>query len=227
MRIRDAKGRMDGNSGYTRALGNEELGKLISRDQSTVISNGTELERIVISLTNVIEDLEEFIERVTDGQQMDGVYLCQKKTIKASCYAIAGKEPDLLIFVVERRRVCKVIELKDGDVFDTKKASGERQHLEEFAREFGAQIPFVTEFYVCSFNQESKEAIQVGFKHKFEIEHIMTGMELCELLDIDYDAINAQRRADMADNFDYFIKELLRIPEAREKILEELNQQRE
>lgn len=39
MKIKNAKGRRDGNSGYTRTLGNEKLGQLISRVQATVISN--------------------------------------------------------------------------------------------------------------------------------------------------------------------------------------------
>ena len=43
-RLRDAKGRTDGKSGYSRVLGDEELGNLISRVQGTVISAGTELD---------------------------------------------------------------------------------------------------------------------------------------------------------------------------------------
>lgn len=221
-KIVDARGREDGSSGYTRVLGCDELGRLISRVQSTVISNGTELERIIVSLTNTINDLEEFIDSVTDGIQEDGVYLCQKKILKKSKYAIAGIEPDLLIFVVERRRVCKVIELKDGDNFDTKKSASEREHLEQFATSFGAQIPFVTEFYICSFNQDNKELIQAGFKNKFEIEHIMTGEELCDVLHIDYQNIIDRRKTDMIENFNYFIDELLNIPQVREKIIEKL-----
>ena len=220
MKIRDAKGRIDGGSGYTRVLGNAELGQLISRVQSTVISNGNELERIIVSLTNTIQDLESFIDNVTDGAQDNGVYLCQKKVLKKSRYAITGIEPDLLIFEVERRRVCKVIELKDGDNFDTKKSASEREHLEQFATLFGAQIPFVTEFYICSFNQDNKELIQIGFKNKFELEHIMTGRELCDILHISYDDIVNSRHEDMRDNFDYFISELISIPDVRNRIIE-------
>lgn len=221
-KIRNAEGRQDGGSGYTRVLGCGELGQLISRVQSTVISNGTELERIIVSMTETITDLEKFIDDTTDGLQEDGVFLCQKKILKKSRYAIAGIEPDLLIFVVERRRICKVIELKDGDNFDTKKSASEREHLERFATEFGAQIPFVTEFFICSFNQEDKEQIQIGFKNKFELEHIMTGRELCEVLHISYNEIIDRRKADIIDNFDYFISELVQIPEVRAKVEEKL-----
>lgn len=220
MKIRDARGRTDGNSGYTRALGNDELGRLVSRVQSTVISNGTELERIIVSLTNPIHDLDLFINNVTDGEQENGVYLCQKKVLKKSSYAIRDIEPDLLIFIVDRHRICKVIELKDGDNFDTKKSESEKDHLEQFARLFGSRIPFVTEYYICSFNQENKEMIYTGFKGRFDLEHIMTGRELCEILHIDYDEIVSSRNEDMRDNFDYFINELVNIPEVREKIEE-------
>lgn len=223
MKIKDAQGRTDGGSGYTRVFGNDKLGKLVSKVQSTVISNGTELERIIVSMTNCIEDLEQFINDVTYGTQADGVYLCKKTVIKKSKYAIDGIEPDLLIFVLEQKRICKVIELKDGDQFDTKKSAGEREHLQEFATQFGAQIPFVTEFYICSFNQQDKESIRNGFKGKFEMEHIMTGKELCDVLKISYEEIIAGRKKDEEENLEYFITELLRIEEVRQRIIEKLS----
>lgn len=223
MKIADAKGRKDGGSGYTRVLGNEELGQLISRVQATVISNGTELERIIVSQTNTIVDLEQFIDDVTEGIQEDGVYLCQKKTLKKSKYAIPGIEPDLLVFIIEKKRICKVIELKDGDNFDTKKSDSEREHLEQFATLFGAKIPFVTEFYICSFNQEDKQHIKEGFKNRFEIDNIMTGKELCKTLRIDYDAIINQRKIDMIENLNYFIDELLNIEEIKDLILKKIS----
>jgi len=222
MRIRNAKGRQDGGSGYTRVLGNNELGKLISRVQSTVISNDTELERMIVERTNTINSLENFINDVTDGTQDDGVYLCQKKTLIKSKYAIKGIEPDLLIFIVERKRVCKVIELKDGDNFDAKKAQSEREHLEQFAIHFGAKIPFVTEFYICCFNQSDKDIIREGFKNKFEPEHIMNGEELCSILRSDYNEIVQIRKNDADDNLEYFLDELLKIDEIRYRIQDKL-----
>ena len=46
--IENAKGRKDG--GYVRLLGDKELGLLISRVHSAVISAGTELEKIIKKL---------------------------------------------------------------------------------------------------------------------------------------------------------------------------------
>ena len=226
MKIRDAKGRIDGNSGYTRTLGNEKLGKLISKVQATVISNGTELERLIIKRCKNIENLEEFIEKATISTIENGTYLCTKKIFKkAEKYAknLQGIEPDLLIFIVEKNRVCKVIELKDGDAFDTKKSLVEKQQLEKFSIKFGAKIPVVTEYYICSFNQENKDTIKVGFKGIFEKENIMTGKELCEVLNINYDEIIKIRKNDMEDNFEYFIDELIKIPEVIKKLKEKIN----
>ena len=96
MRIRNARGRTDGNSGYTRVLGNDRLGQLMSRVQATVIANGNELEKMIVERSNTIENLEKFIDDVTEGNINDGVYLCRKKEIKSSTrYAVNGiKEPE-------------------------------------------------------------------------------------------------------------------------------------
>ena len=55
---------------------------------------------------------------------------CSKKCLKNSSIKIQDQdeknrkryiEPDFIIFIVQSRRICKIIELKDGDNFDTKK----------------------------------------------------------------------------------------------------------
>ena len=231
--IRNAKGRKDGNSGYTRALGNEQLGALISKVQATVISNGTELERMIQARSNLIPDLNRFIDLATDGNISDGVYLCNKNAYKASRFVVTdagGKKilPDMLVFIVERRRVCKVIELKDGDAFDTKKSAGEKSHLELFIQKFGMQIPFVAEYYICCFNQDDKEVIYAGFKGDFDYNNILTGRELCNILNISYDEIVELRKKDAEENFNYFIDKLLENLEVKRIILERLlNEARE
>lgn len=225
-KIKDARGRTDGNSGYTRVIGNEALGRLLSRVQATVISNGNELERLIVERSNMIDNLDSFIARATIGEIDNGVYLCLKKTFKKSDrYAppLKGIEPDMLIFIIESHRICKIIELKDGDAFDTKKSQGEKEHLERFSMQFGAKIPFVTDYYICSFNQEDKDVILSGFKGVFSKEHIMTGRELCTLLGIDYEYIRELRRRDMEDNLDYFLSELLAIEEIRDIIQNKIN----
>lgn len=223
MRIENAKGRAV-NSGYQRLFANEKLGALFSKAQATVIANGNELERIILSKSVQILDLEKFIDDVTDGGVKNGVFVCAKRVIKKSKYAIDGIEPDLLIFIVQKRRVCKVIELKDGDSFDTKKSSGERENLEKFSTEFGAKIPFVAEYFICCFNQLDKEAIRTGFKERFDLAHIMNGKELCDILGINYEQIVEERLRDSRQNFEYFLNELIKIEEVKAYLAPNFNE---
>ncbi|MBR0294814.1 MAG: restriction endonuclease [Bacilli bacterium] len=152
-----------------------------------------------------------------------GTYVCTKRILKKSSYKLDGNEPDLLVFVVQQKRVCKIIELKDGDSFDTKKAWGEQEHLERFNLHIGAKIPFVSDYYVCCFNQTNKEEIVKGFKNAFEIEHVMTGKELCEILGISYDEIIEERKKDAKANMEYFYQQLMSIPAIKEMMEDEKN----
>lgn len=43
----------------------------------------------------------------------------------------------------------------------------------------------------------------------------MTGSELCEILNIDYNELRSIRKADMSDNLEYFIEQLIEIPEIK------------
>ncbi|RKO64671.1 restriction endonuclease [Campylobacter sp. P255] len=210
-----------GVSGYTRAVGNDELGQLLSRVQACVISNGNELEKLLIDRCSTIDNIDIFIKKVTTSNINQGTFLCTKKILKKTQDykdVIKGIEPDMIIFIVSNYRLCKIIELKDGDTFDTKKVKGEKANLVTFSEKFGAKIPFSTDYYVCCFNQNNKEIIREGMKNEFDLEHIMTGKELCQLLNIDYQEIINIRKNDMEENFNYFIEELLKIPEVLEKI---------
>lgn len=216
----------NGVSGYTRVVGNDELGQLLSKVQACVISNGNELEKLLTNRCSVIENIDNFIEDVEKNNTEQGTFLCTKRTLKQTQKyekAIKGIGPDMIIFIVSDFRVCKIIELKDGDMFDTKKVKGEKASLMAFTEKFGAKIPFSTDYYVCCFNQNDKKVIKEGMKNEFELEHIMTGEELCQLLDIKHQEIVNIRKKDMEDNFNYFIEELLKIPEAFKRIKQTLS----
>ncbi len=228
MKISDMAGRKDGNSGYSRVFNCTELGILLSKVQATVISNGSELERLILKRTNNIKDLDEFINQAADGNVDDGVFVCTKKILKKSSYTVKdpisqkGIEPDLLVFQVQQKRVCKVIELKDGDAFDTKKTQGEREHLERFSKEFGSRIPFITEFYICCFNQNDKNVIREGMKHVFSDNEILTGEEFCDILRLNYEEIVNERLNDAHENLNYFLDELIKIPVIQELLKKKL-----
>ena len=210
MKIRNMKPRSS-SGGYERVFNNKELGDLLTKIQATVISNGSELERLILEKCTCIDNLDVFINDVTDNKINSGIFVSQKKITKKSKLTIRDIEPDLLIFIVQNRRICKIIELKDGEMFDTKKSKAEKTNLITFTEKFGAKIPFVTDYYICCFNQTNKEIIYNGFKGEFEIDHILTGEELCNILQISYKEIIEKRKSDAEDNLNYFVEEIKKI----------------
>lgn len=214
-------GRRDGS--YARLFDHPDIGALVSQVHATSIRAGTELEHIIRRESEAngtaIRDLDEFL---SNGGH--GVFLAGKPAIKASTRInFPSAEPDYLVFIIDAsRRECHVLELKDGDQFDTKKSSGEVNNLLAFSTNVGSGIPYATSIKVCSFNQNDKQAIVVGFKQTVDASMVWTGREFCALLGFDYDAIVAERTADAADNRRFLIQQLLSIPALRDIALGEL-----
>ena len=217
--IENAKGRRTNQSpsGYTRLFGIASLGNLMSRIQGTVISSGTELEKLIWERVQQIIDLDDFISTALN-RPMVGIWVARKQQIKNSKSIRSKYEPDFLAFN-PNNRICYVVELKDGDQFDTKKSSGEYSALHNFNNDISQAIPFSTHIYICSFNSATKKEVYDGFKHKFPIEETLTGQELCNLLDIDYDDIIKFRTNNQQTNLEYFIKELLKIDTIKDIIV--------
>lgn len=216
-KISGSKGRPDENSGYARLFGNQQLGQLLSRVQATVIRTGNELEKLIESETS--DELKATLEEILIGQKsISNIQVVFQAKMPPQVNA-RGEKADIVVFDhVEKR--AKIIELKDGDTFDTKKASGELASMEIFAKWLSARKDYKTTFYFCSFNQTNKEAIVHGAKGRFDVSHAMTGQELCDLLNIDYDALRIKRQQEQPENLRYFISELLHINEVRQIINE-------
>ena len=217
-RLRNARPK-NVSGAYDRIFDNAELGALASKIQSAVISSGNELERLISNKVQNIPDLDRFL---TQEIMSDGVFLVRKKEMK-KCKTLdfAGAEPDFMVFKRrERIQTCHVIELKDGHVFDTKKASAERQAMHGFIERNAPHIQYRFQAHFCAFNQENKHSIWGGFKRKITLSEAMTGREFCELLEIDYDKIIAERRKDGPDNIEFFLSELVRIEVVRPRLLE-------
>lgn len=213
-------GRRDG--AYARMFDDADIGALISRIHATSIRAGSELEHIIqreaATSNALILDLDKFL-----ANGVDGVFIAGKQTIRQSQRInFPGAEPDYLVFVRNGvKRLCYVVELKDGDQFDTKKSSGEVASLTNFSTSVGSTLPYETAIRICSFNQGDKEAIVAGFKRTVDESLVWTGSEFCELLGLDYDAIVAERRADAEANRRFFVQELCQIPSVR-SVLREL-----
>ncbi len=219
-KIRNSKPKKT-SGGYERLLGNKELASIFTKAQSTVISNGTELEKIIAQRARKIENLDEFMDSVNSGKMEYGVFLCTKKVVKKSKYEYKEKEPDFLIFSIKPEgKVAHVVELKDGDTFDTKKSLSEMESLREFKLNLGSKIEFRVDYKICAFNQLDKEEIVSGFKNKFSIDDVWTGKEFCDVLGIDYDEIINQRQDDTIDNYSYVIDALAKNEDIRNRVLE-------
>ena len=151
----------------------------------------------------------------------DGVYLATKKQVRQCILLKEARdyEPDLLLF--KRRsdhQSCYVIELKDGHVFDTKKSAAEAYRLHRFIEKAGYKIPYTLHGFICCFNQNVKEDIAKGLKSKFSLEQIITGAELCKLLEINYQEIVNERAEHQSKNVTYFLKELIKIDEIKRRL---------
>ncbi len=199
---------------YIRLFGDPDLGRLISRVHGAVIASGSELEKMISTRVKTIDDLDTFL---CQEIMPEGVFLATKKMVK-KCRAFTHRnsEPDFVLF---RRRggkqSCHLIELKDGHVFDTKKAQAERTAIHDFASRNGQHIHYKIQTHFCAFNQERRQDIVAGFKNRIHVDEAMTGREFCALLEIDYDEIVTMRQRDQAANRDYFLKELAAIPSMR------------
>ena len=208
-KIEDISGRESGG-GYERLFNNQALGHLISRVHGATCRAGIELERIIAKKCTSIPNIDTFLSKEI---MPEGVFLAPKRTSKQSkTLTFESGVPDFVVF--KRRsdnQSCHIIELKDGDAFDTKKAQSENEVLKYFVGEKGCKLRYTVSAHICCFNQSSKEAIVKGFKDKTSKEVAMTGRELCDLLEIDYEGITQLRKKDAEENLEYFVRELLKI----------------
>ena len=207
--IRNAKGRKVG-SGYSRLFGDNSIGHLISRVQGAVIASGTELERLIKRKVTLIDDLDSFLQQEI---MQEGILVADKdKVKKCNTLDFAGAEPDFIIFKRKQgKQQCHLVELKDGDSFDTKKAAAEHSSMHSFIAKNAQHLQYIVRAHFCCFNQDNKQAIIDGFKKKIAPEEAMTGREFCQLLEIDYDEIVENRSMQSPDNLDYFLSELVKI----------------
>lgn len=203
-------------------FGVPELGALISQVHSTSISAGRELERIILERSRTIPDLDAFLAQDIIAV---GVSVASKEAIK-KCEAIdyPDAEPDFMIFRREgAMQECLVLELKDGDAFDTKKAAGERANLHKFIQYLGTRITWTVDMRFCCFNQSDKDKIRAGFKNKISEAQAMTGSELCDLLNLDYTEIVREREKDQPENLTVFVEKLLGIEAVKSEIVKSGN----
>ena len=240
-KISESKGRPDENSGYVRVVGSVALGKLLSRVQATVIRNGNELENLLKSnspyfvankelntlssdpiaseVARVADVLDDRVEATAQPVQVFFKYKLERPNEKAIVSDV--------IVVDNKSRTVYAIELKDGDTFDTKKASGELASLEVLSSTLAERLGYTAKLKFCAFNQSDKNAIVVGAKGRFTADNAMTGAELCQLIGVDYDQVRKSRKEDEMEKFSFLLREMLDIFQVRAEILSLLEETKE
>lgn len=216
LRIEHSKeGRKDG--GYTRVLGNEDLGALISRLQSTVISSGNALEAFIYQ---EIISQDKFIKTISNLTTLDseinsGINLLSIDHLKEKDFLPKKnnslKKQDFYI-VDYSNNIFYLVELKEGDTFDTKKSSGEWSALNIAEQFYSSRLSNfnIVKIFV-SFTSITKQQVFIGAKKIIPLENCMTGHEFCDLLGISFNKIMSEKVNAAKENFDFFKKEILNI----------------
>ena len=183
--IEKAKGRLENQapSGYTRLFGSASLGNLMSRVQGAVIASGNELEDLIWERVNRIDDLDAFLAGTIHSTD-DRLHVARKGQIKKSRTINSKYEPDFVAFNPYTRH-CYIIEVKDGDHFDTKKSNSEHVTLHNFTNDISQALAYATSIHLCCFNVRTRDEIFRGLKGKFSHDEVLTGKELCDLFGID------------------------------------------
>jgi len=203
--IKDSKGRKKNEtpSGYERLLGSKELGQLISKLHATVISTGNELEQ---TIANKIKNSQGIA--IADLNKFDRVF-------KEAKIDSSGKKHDVDVdCVISRNGKIQLIEIKDGDTFDTKKVAGEVESL-GLAEDYLHQIKKIDKSKIskhfCSFNATSHDQIKKGAKSLLGNCNPMTGKELCEELGVNFEDIVEERKSQQKENKAFFFDEVEKI----------------
>lgn len=217
-KIRDATPK-DAPEAYIRLLGDENIAKLLQRSQSTIISNGSELEKILLShaanTATIIGkgELDEFLEKCQEHDIPNGCYVATKQAVKNSQIAVPKHEADFTIFLLtDKKQHCYIVEMKDGNNFDTKKAPSEVETLIKCQNAISSKIPFSTSIHICCFNQSNKDLIVSGFKNAITKDQAMTGEEFCQIIGINYKNIVQYRMEDAKDNLAYYLEQSTKAP---------------
>lgn len=188
---------------YGRLFDDEKIGLVMSDVQSTAIRNGNELEKLIERYSNPLtnSDTCNLINEIKSGTIQNGTYLLSKDSYRGMAIAIPNHEPDYIVVRANDTNIeIVVVEMKDGDDFDTKKSNAELETLTACKDFIESNFAISTDYALCCFNQKSSQNIVRGLKNRFDEAHVMTGNEFCELVGIEYETILNDRKSDANDN---------------------------
>ena len=205
---------------YASIIGDEAIASVMTRIQSTAISCGRELEKIVTDLLgrkyNVINDITQ--DQIEHMKSSDWV-ITPGTLRKSKMFKKLSHFPDYVFF---KNGMCYIIELKSGAMFDSKKSDKEWQELKKSKKFFSSLLGCPVETFVCTFSAKTKEHGYIGCKKRIPCESILTGRDMCKLFNISYSSIIHIRNEDQKENMHYLVKELMSSPVFYKKVMHHL-----
>ena len=198
-------GRRDGN--YSVIFGDNDLGSLMSAIHATSIRMGTELEHIIIELSKVIEPVH--LDAFFNKTLKPGVYIIPKRTMQDKRLKF-DQVPDLLVVNVDKN-TCKIVEVKLGNNFDTKKSQGEVDNLTRYAAKLDRATTYRVSFSVCMWYAKDKLEVITGFKGTLTEAQALTGAEFCQIVGIDFQAVNSRIASHQQSNREFLFRQVEQI----------------
>lgn len=231
MKIKDIKPKNSTNS-YELLFGNKKISKLVSQIQSAIIRVGNDLEKIIKKHFQdnakiiMIKTLECFTKIVIDKEYIDKgqIYFFESRLLKNyfqnhhidlseeywdnQKHKLILPNPDFNFFFLTQK-IIYVIELKLGNTFDTKKLQGEISSIEKYIKFMRKNInSYHYHWYLTSFLSKDVNEILKGTKGFITKDNLLTGQQLCSLLNIDFQKIILEIKSNQIDNCNY-LKEVI------------------
>ncbi len=214
-------GRKDG--AYTRLFDNIGLGQIFSRTHATTNRAGIELEKIINERLSPVSDqeLNDLLSNNLSNINREFIVLGKKEISKLYKRNILSKQPDYIYISLVKKEI-NVIELKDGDIFDTKKSQGEIENLKISIEDLKSILTFKDFnilFKFASFNAKTKKEIVLGLKGYISENNTLIGTELLEMFNVNFNEIVNLRKNDGEKNIDFYLSSLLSLEDIRELIM--------
>lgn len=205
------------SGGYARSFG-ADLGPVLTKAQSTLITNGSDLESYIRNRCEPVRDVDDFLQEIIIDH---GVWVAKTKdVVKATTIHVGRKGmPDLFFFKRdETGQTCYLVELKTGGAIDTKKARAEIRGINQFAGSVARHIGYRVIPLHCGFFCKTRYEVIDTYRGALNFQDSITGRELCDLLEIDYDEIKREMTRHRQRNETALLKELVSNPKICRKL---------
>jgi len=222
------------NSGYFRLVENERMASLFQAVQSTVITNGTELEKFIrdYSIYPIVEKKQKMKKDGTlyaTPQYIKGTSPTFKTVIEYYNKGINAYFPKIKISADDLKKVgvelsgkknieldgvwvkdneIYITEIKDGAALDTKKSDGEIKMFKLLFKLFSF-YNINPSFFIVLWN--CKDIKDASIKSTEAKDYIITGEDFSKMVQLEFIRLNRERQLDAVENYKYCIEKMREI----------------